>query len=161
MKEKNKVTRMSYCNITPFSMQSTQGSTIIKDVAFRIGVVNVCPPAKVEVKFLCSQRQVMVKGYVRVTGIQDVFELLHLREEVVPGSATAKDGFIFWFKSRAEDGKMTGAEFMTEGAFVRGAARVTMTVDFAISANVVGLPRGFITDTGNRHRRGWGRFRWH
>ena len=50
MKVKNKVTRMSYCNITLFSTQRTQYSTIIKDMVFRIDIVNVSPPAKVQVK---------------------------------------------------------------------------------------------------------------
>ena len=49
MKEKNEVTPMSYCNITPFSTQRTQYSTVIKNMILRIDVVNVRPPAKIQV----------------------------------------------------------------------------------------------------------------
>ena len=76
MKEKNKVTPMSYCNITPFLTQRTQYSTVIKDMILRIDVVNVSPPAKVQVQFLHAFVQVMVIVGVTVAGVHDVFKLL-------------------------------------------------------------------------------------
>ena len=52
----------------------------------------------------------------------------------MPRNTTTEDGLVFILDSGAEDGEMTRAELVTNGAFVRRAAGVAMTDGVAVSA---------------------------